>query len=166
MRWLVALLLVVVGGVATVVWTRVDRCDGVNVNVFLDPDVSDERRSAVRAEIEDIESDIVYVDQAEAYEEFSELFRNEPDMVRSVNPEQLPPSYRFTLDDEPAPAVSERLRALPGVSEIAVGPCDDTLGRRRVPMPSPYRSSRSSSMMRTGSAPTGTTLSVVTPASR
>lgn len=166
MRWIVALLVVVLAGVGFVAWSRIDDCDGVSVTVFLEPDIPDERRRVVREEIgelEEIESEVVYVDSAEAYEEFSEMFRDQPDMVDDVGPSDLPSSYRFRVDAEALPTVGRRLQGLPGVHKVAHGPCRDDF---RLPTPPRQSSSRSSSIVRTGSAPTGTTLSVVTPASR
>jgi cell division protein FtsX len=134
-RWLVvALVVVVLGGVAAVVWSRATRCSDVNVTVFLEPDVSEAQRLKVRAELDKIEPDIDYVDQEAAYEEFSEMFRSSPEMVNDVSPQDLPPSFRFVVEDDLSPAEYRRLEGLSGVRSIARADCDNPLGRRPIPM--------------------------------
>jgi len=156
-----ALVLVVVTGIAVVVWTKVARCDGVNVAVFLDPDISGADSAAVRAEIAKVQPDIVFMDQLEAYREFRGMFS---DAMPSVEPGDLPTSYRATVDKDDAVTLQRRLLGRPDVETVEAWSCDDDL-RRRPPPPDAQSSSRSSSTVRTGSALTGTTLSVVTPAS-
>jgi cell division transport system permease protein len=129
---LVALVLVVLGGVATVVVvrSRADRCEGQEVSVFLHPDVSDGQRSAVLAAIREIEPQVDYVDHEEAYEEFEELFEDNPDMLASVSPDDLPPSFVFRVDDL-EPAVRRELRAFPGVRDVVdYDLCRDESDRR------------------------------------
>jgi hypothetical protein len=63
-----------------------------------------------------------YVDKQTAYDEFSTLFRDKPDLVAETTPEALPPSFRLVIDDRGA---LERLRAsfesMPGV-DVTVTP--------------------------------------------
>lgn len=131
----VALAVVVLGGVSVVVWTRADRCSGVNVAVFLDPDMPVTDKEAVRAEIAEIEPEVVHMDQLEAYREFKEMFRHERDMPL-VEPGDLPTSYRATLDEDDAAALQKRLLGRPNVETVQLWPCDDDLFRRPPPTPS------------------------------
>ena len=69
---------------------------GVELNIFLNPDVAETQRDGILAELN---SDpavrrVSFVDQTAAYEEFKTMFANSPDMVESVTAEDLPPSFR------------------------------------------------------------------------
>jgi len=64
----------------------------------------------------------VYVDKFAAYEEFRELFVDKPELVESVTPEIMPPSYRIVPSDPDADNVTELARQFseqPGVKEVA-----------------------------------------------
>jgi hypothetical protein len=60
----------------------------------------------------------VFIDKATAYEEFKRTFRDQPDLVDSVDSTALPASFRITSRDCAArPQLLEQLAALPGVDE-------------------------------------------------
>lgn len=62
---------------------------------------------------------IRYVDKAQAFEEFKELFADRPDLIATVNPTVLPASYRIELNDiDRYRDVVFRLRAIPAVLEV------------------------------------------------
>lgn len=96
---------------------------GIEFIVFLQPNVTEDQRLAVKQALEDnpeVES-ISYVDQAAAYEEFQELFRNSPDLVQSVTADVLPPSYRVVPrvpDAEIVQALGEQFETRPGVRQV------------------------------------------------
>jgi cell division protein FtsX len=93
----------------------------VDVIVFLNPAVSDEAIQQAEASLRSIDgvASLVLVSQQEAYEEFQRLFADNPDLVATVRPETLPPSFRLVLDD-PAAAETVRSRAetLDGVGQV------------------------------------------------
>lgn len=64
--------------------------------VFLHPEATEAEVDEVGrylAEMKGLE-DIEFLDQAGAYEEFKELFAHDPEMIDSVTPSELPPSFR------------------------------------------------------------------------
>ena len=76
---------------ATVQWRG-----GVELNIFLNPDVATTQRDGLQAELSAMPEvrKVTFVDQETAYEEFKQMFSNSPDMVDSVKATDLPPSYR------------------------------------------------------------------------
>mgnify|MGYP005825246145 CR=1 FL=1 len=62
---------------------------------------------------------ITYVNQQEAYEEFTTLFADSPEMLASVDPSSLPSSFRVTVDDPSrADAVRAAAATLDGVGQV------------------------------------------------
>jgi cell division transport system permease protein len=96
----VAVSLALVGGAlllregvqnATVQWKG-----GVELSVFLKPEVTREQVDAVEQSLRsspDVKR-VSFVSKPEAYQEFKTLFANSPDMVETVTPDNLPPSFR------------------------------------------------------------------------
>ncbi len=63
-----------------------------------------------------------YIDKAAAYDEFETLFADKPELVESVTPDVMPPSYRIVPTDRSAANVNElanQFAAQPGVREVA-----------------------------------------------
>jgi cell division protein FtsX len=93
----------------------------VDVIVFLNPAVSADAIGRAEESLRSIDgvASLVLVSQQEAYEEFQRLFADNPDLVATVQPEALPPSFRLVLDD-PAAAETVRSRAetLDGVGQV------------------------------------------------
>lgn len=74
-----------------------------DVSVFLVPSVESASVESLRRTIEAddrIREPVVFVDQQAAYDEFQELFADSPELVASVRPEDLPPSFRVDLVDD------------------------------------------------------------------
>ena len=96
---------------------------GIEFIVFMQPGASQDQTDAVERQLE--ESTQVerweYYDQDETFEEFKDLFQNTPQIVDSVTPEILPPSFRVVPVDKSAETI-EGLRtvfeAQPGVREV------------------------------------------------
>jgi len=67
-------------------------------------------------------SGFAYVDKLAAYEEFRGLFSDKPELLDSVTPDVMPPSYRIVPADPDSANVAELARqfsAQPGVREVA-----------------------------------------------
>jgi len=97
-------------------------CQGGGVViVFVNPAVSPARTAEIGAALQalpGVES-MVYVDQQQAYAEFQELYKDQPDKLAAVTPEVLPSSYRLTLgDDGQAQDIEIAATALDGVGEV------------------------------------------------
>lgn len=96
---------------------------GIEFIVFLKPDISPEELDALQSELDespDIQ-DTTFVDQNQAYEEFQQLFRDQPDLLESVTPDVLPPSFRVVPVEKDAFAVealSTQFESKAGVRDV------------------------------------------------
>jgi cell division transport system permease protein len=96
---------------------------GIEFIIFLDPDSTAEQQQAIGDALEEspaVESS-TYVTQAEALEEFEQLFENTPEMIEAVSVEVLPPSYRVVPANPDATAiraVGEQFQDAPGVFRV------------------------------------------------
>jgi cell division protein FtsX len=97
---------------------------GTEVLVFVNPAVTGDRITEIRDALAGVPGvvGITYVDQQQAYEEFKVLFADSPEMLASVDPANLPSSFRVTIDD---PARADAVRAaaatLDGVGQVTEG---------------------------------------------
>jgi hypothetical protein len=100
---------------------------GTGVSVFLDQDVTEAERSAVRDALTRDErvSDVRYEGQDAAFERFEVLWRDvAPDFVASTDPESFPESFRVSLT-EPVrySAFQAEFGGLDGVADITGTAC-------------------------------------------
>src|SRR4051812_14833255 len=97
---------------------------GIEFVVFLNPEATQDQIQAVGQDLQDnagVEK-VTFVDQQASYEEFKQLFSSSPEMVDSVTPEILPPSYRVVPVDKDAKAVEllgQQYQGKPGVKDVA-----------------------------------------------
>ncbi len=94
---------------------------GVELNIFLNPDVATPQRDAIQTELNGMPEvrKVTFVNQDEAYEEFKQMFANSPDMVESVSAQDLPPSFRVVpRQPELVDTVGERFTKREGVKEV------------------------------------------------
>ncbi|MEZ5309091.1 MAG: permease-like cell division protein FtsX [Microthrixaceae bacterium] len=95
----------------------------VRMFVYMNPTASAEQIESVRKALEEspqVDS-IVFLDQTETYKEFKRLFKDQPDFVESINPEELPQSFRIkpkSTDTEVVSAVGKEFENLPGVYKV------------------------------------------------
>ncbi len=99
----------------------------VEVSIFLCDDttacapITDEQRDQLRRDLEDqpVVAEVFFESKQDAYERFQELFRDQPTLVESVDPDTLPASFRVRLEN-PAlfGVIAEQFAAYPGVEEI------------------------------------------------
>lgn len=96
---------------------------GIEFVVFLNPDANQRQIDSVGSDLDqspEVER-ITFVNQQEAYEEFRQLFADSPDMVDSVTPEILPPSYRVVPVNKEIDVVSalgQQFEGKPGVRDV------------------------------------------------
>ena len=96
---------------------------GIEFIIFLNPDSTPEQQEAIGdalAESPAVESS-TYVSQAEALDEFEELFQNTPEMIEAVSEEVLPPSYRVVPANPEADAIraiGTQFEGAPGVFRV------------------------------------------------
>jgi cell division transport system permease protein len=94
---------------------------GVELSVFMLPDATPEQSEAVERELSQMPEvkKFTFVDQNAAFDEFKEMFANSPDLVESVEPKDLPPSYRVVPKRaEFVDVVGDRFDKRPGVKEV------------------------------------------------
>jgi len=102
---------------ATVRWRG-----GVELTIFMDPDASPSQSDAVERELSNLPEvkKVTYVDQDGAYREFKEMFSNSPDLIESVSPHDLPPSYRVVpRRAELADQIGTRFKDREGVKDVS-----------------------------------------------
>ena len=98
--------------------------DGVEFIVFVAPDASEEQIDSVGASLESnpLVERVTFFDQEQAYQEFSEMFADSPDMVETVTPDILPPSFRVGPTSTDLASVEELVQqyeSQPGVIQVA-----------------------------------------------
>lgn len=100
--------------------------DKVEVTIFLCdgrtcPAITPEQEQALRRELEaePLVEEVFYESKQEAYERFTELFRNQPSLIETVDPDILPASFRVKLvDPDQFMVIATQFAAFPGVEEI------------------------------------------------
>ncbi len=98
---------------------------GIEFVVFMNADATQDQLNVVRRDLEDSPDveDFTFVDKEAAYEEFKTLFADSPEMIDTVSPEILPPSYRVVpvnKEAEVIQALAERFETRPGVRQVAL----------------------------------------------
>jgi cell division transport system permease protein len=94
----------------------------VEVSVFLNDNITRDQQNDVRQTIEDL--DVVkrtrFVSKEKAYEEFKELYRDQPALWQNIDASVLPASFRVELTDpERVDVIRSKLARNPAVEEIA-----------------------------------------------
>ena len=97
--------------------------EGVEFIVFMQPDAPQATIDAVQAEMESSPQveEVIFFDQQDAFQEFQELFADEPELVESVTADILPPSFRVKPVDaetEVVKGLAETFDGQPGVREV------------------------------------------------
>ncbi len=96
---------------------------GIEFIVFIQPEAPEGQTSAVERALEESPQvdDYTFVNQDETFEEFKDLFADSPQIIDTVSPDILPPSFRVVPTDK-SPETIEGLRtvfeAQPGVREV------------------------------------------------
>lgn len=96
---------------------------GIEFIVYLNPEVTEDQRASIERDLTsnpEVE-DATFVNQDETYEEFKRLFQDSPQLVETVEPEILPPSYRVAprnQDPEVVKALGDQFANKPGVYEV------------------------------------------------
>jgi len=96
---------------------------GVEFIVYVDPDISEDQLAQVRTSLEDNPGirEISYIDRAETYADFKELFKGQDTMLENVTAEDLPTSFRVKPVDPSVNTVQGLVnyyRKQPGVFQV------------------------------------------------
>ena len=97
--------------------------------IFLRDDATPEEVEALERRLSEdpaVES-FEHVSQEEAYEEFRELYEDQPHLYETITADALPASFRIVAEDEDAAAEVYGLDGLPGIDEVTEDG-DDVLG--------------------------------------
>jgi cell division transport system permease protein len=111
----------------------------VELIVFMRPDAQQGQLDSVKGDLEDNPQveEYRYLDHDAAYDEFLQLFRDQPDVTDTVRPEDLPTSFKVVPQNPRAEVVSSLQREFeqkPGVLDVAAATEDikkmqETFGR-------------------------------------
>ncbi|HEX6476425.1 MAG TPA: permease-like cell division protein FtsX, partial [Acidimicrobiales bacterium] len=94
---------------------------GVQLAVFLQPQTPLDQTEAVSQQLRSLPEvkRVTWCDQTCSYNEFRTMFANQPDLVSSVNPPDLPPSFRVAARDaNQVNQVGTVVRSDPGVRNV------------------------------------------------
>ena len=96
---------------------------GIEFIVYLQPQVTEDQKASIQGDLDDNPDvrDYTFVNQDETFEEFKRLFQNSPQLVETVTPEILPPSFRVApriQDPEVVKALGDLFETKPGVYEV------------------------------------------------
>jgi len=97
---------------------------GIEFVVFMKPNASQEQTDNVKKNLQDNPriQKFTYVDQKASYVEFKQLFHDQPELIASVNPSDLPPSYRVVPIDKTEANINDLGKlfgTMPGVKEVS-----------------------------------------------
>jgi cell division transport system permease protein len=96
---------------------------GIEFIVFLEPASTQDQKDSIRADLDsnpDVR-EVTYVDQDETYEEFKRIFEGQTQLIDTVSPEVLPPSFRVapeTKDPDVVRALGNTFDGKAGVYEV------------------------------------------------
>ncbi len=96
----------------------------VEVSAYLSDDITEGEQQALQTEITELPQvqEVTYVSKGEAFEEFKEIFRNQPELVQPIDEDALPASLRVKLNDaEDTETVAALIRGRPGVDDVRYG---------------------------------------------
>jgi cell division transport system permease protein len=97
---------------------------GIEFIIFMKPTATGDEDNAIKKVLDESGSEIKsykYLDQAAAYDEFKKLFADKQELIDSISPNVLPPSYRVVPVDSDADAVAQlgkQFEDKPGVYEV------------------------------------------------
>ena len=120
-----AVSLTMLGGGLMLFW-QIDRMENfffarVEVSIFLKADITQEQRTALDEELraDPLVDSVEYESKQQAYDNFTQLYEDSPDLVESVKPDTLPESFRVKLNNpEKFKEISERYQDKAGVDDI------------------------------------------------
>lgn len=95
--------------------------ENVEVSIFLQNEVNEQQRTDLEAKLkgDPLVKEVTYVDKAEAYNRFKQMYADAPDLVNAVKPDQLPESFRLKLKDpEQYKNIYDQYKDTEGVDEI------------------------------------------------
>jgi cell division transport system permease protein len=113
-------------GASTLMYMQVDRMKTfyygeIEVSIFLNEDVTDAQRVSLDAALQSnpLVKEKTYESREDAFKKFQELWRDSPDLVKAVQPNQLPESFRVKLKDpEQYKVFADQIKGQQGIQDI------------------------------------------------
>ncbi|MEV0001427.1 permease-like cell division protein FtsX [Micromonospora sp. NPDC050980] len=102
------------------------RREPIDARIFLRQDITDQQRLDLRDALQSYPPvrRVTFAGHDEAYARFRKSYRDNPDLVGSVEPEQLPESFQVELVRTADYArLAAKFRDASGVDQIAANPC-------------------------------------------
>jgi cell division transport system permease protein len=93
----------------------------IEVSIFLNENVTDAQRTSLDAALQSnpLVDSKTYESREQAFEKFQELWRDSPDLVKAVQPGQLPESFRVKLKDpEQYKTFAAQINGMQGIQDI------------------------------------------------
>lgn len=95
--------------------------DGVEFEIFMLPEATSAQVTAVQSQLKG-DSDVdhfKYLSKQDAFKEFKRLYNDQPDLVSTITPQDLPESLRVApTSAELTTTVAQRYQTMPGVDEV------------------------------------------------
>ena len=113
-------------GASVLLYMQVDQMKNfyygeIEVSIFLRTDVTDAQRSAIDQAISTspLVASKTYETRAQALARFQELWKDQPDFVKSIGPNSLPESFRVKLKDpEKYQTFADQIQTMQGIQDI------------------------------------------------
>jgi cell division transport system permease protein len=95
----------------------------VSFIVYVNPDATQDQISSLRKDLQQSPqvADVSYLDHAQSYAEFKKLFKDDPTIVSTVKPDDLPTSFRVKPSNPDAKVIEqlvEKYKSKPGVRQV------------------------------------------------
>jgi len=97
---------------------------GIEFVVFMNPNASQDQTDTVKKSLDENPQiqRFTYVNQKASYVEFKQLFHDQPELIKSVNASDLPPSYRVVpvnKTEKNIDQLGKTYGSMPGVKEVS-----------------------------------------------
>jgi len=93
----------------------------VEISMFLNDNITQEQTNAIRADLEEnsLVETVIYESKEQAFQNAQKLFANDPELLKSLDPDTLPASFRVKLvDPEQFDVVASQFEDYPGIEEV------------------------------------------------
>jgi cell division transport system permease protein len=95
----------------------------VSFIVYVNPDATHDQISSLRKDLENSPqvANVSYLDHAQSYDEFKKLFKDDPTIVSTVKPDDLPTSFRVKPSNPDAKVIEQlvdKYKSKPGVRQV------------------------------------------------
>ncbi len=115
-------------GAGYLTWRQVEKAKDVfykdiEVSIFLDDNITAEQTRSIENDLRAnplvAPDGVLYESKEDAYENAREIFRNDPELIKAVDKDTLPASFRVKLvDAEQFEVVASQFRGYPGIEEV------------------------------------------------